>query len=62
VVFVTEGLVCRGCHCVIRFGLHENRKPGSDEEEDDDEAWADMAKKREKKKSSWKMKRFGMCD
>lgn len=35
----------------------ENRKPGSDEEEDDDEAWADMAKKREKKKSSWKMKR-----
>jgi hypothetical protein len=35
----------------------ENRKPGSDDEEDDDEAWADMVKKREKKKSSWKMKR-----
>ncbi|KAJ6139424.1 hypothetical protein N7471_005910 [Penicillium samsonianum] len=35
----------------------ENRKPGSDDDEDDDEAWADMVKKREKKKSSWKMKR-----
>ncbi|KAK4861123.1 hypothetical protein LT330_004039 [Penicillium expansum] len=35
----------------------ENRKPGSEDEEDDDEAWADMVKKREKKKSSWKMKR-----
>ena len=31
-------------------------KPGSDDE-DDEEAWADMVKKREKKKSSWKMKR-----
>ncbi|KAG0161394.1 hypothetical protein PDIDSM_8928 [Penicillium digitatum] len=35
----------------------ENQKPGSEDEEDDDEAWADMVKKREKKKSSWKMKR-----
>ncbi|KGO77506.1 hypothetical protein PITC_037500 [Penicillium italicum] len=35
----------------------ENRKPSSEGEEDDDEAWADMVKKREKKKSSWKMKR-----
>lgn len=33
------------------------RKPGSDEEEDDDEAWADMMKKRDKKKSNWKLKR-----
>ncbi|CAI7652316.1 unnamed protein product [Penicillium glandicola] len=32
-------------------------KAGSEDEEDDDEAWADMVKKREKKKSSWKMKR-----
>ncbi|KAJ5817940.1 hypothetical protein N7447_007948 [Penicillium robsamsonii] len=31
-------------------------KAGSDDD-DDEEAWADMAKKREKKKSSWKMKR-----
>ncbi|KAJ5782809.1 hypothetical protein N7457_004583 [Penicillium paradoxum] len=33
------------------------RKAGSDDEEDDEEAWADMVKKRDKKKSSWKLKR-----
>ncbi|OQE07269.1 hypothetical protein PENVUL_c014G01612 [Penicillium vulpinum] len=34
-----------------------NGKSGSDDEENDDEAWADMVKKREKKKSNWKLKR-----
>lgn len=42
---------------VSRSNGLETQKPGSEDEEDDDEAWADMAKKREKKKSSWKMKR-----
>ncbi|KAI3135749.1 hypothetical protein CBS147326_4271 [Penicillium roqueforti] len=41
----------------VRPVSRENQKPGSEDEDDDDEAWADMAKKREKKKSSWKMKR-----
>lgn len=42
---------------VSRSNGLETQKPGPEDEEDDDEAWADMVKKREKKKSSWKMKR-----
>lgn len=35
-----------------------SRQPQSrSDDEDDDEAWADMAKKRDKKKSNWKLKR-----
>ncbi|KAJ5799969.1 uncharacterized protein N7518_002037 [Penicillium psychrosexuale] len=41
----------------VRPVSRENQQPGSEDEDDDDEAWADMVKKREKKKSSWKMKR-----
>ncbi|CAG8039547.1 unnamed protein product [Penicillium olsonii] len=39
-----------------RQGSGPGHKAGSDDE-DDDEAWADMMKKRDKKKSNWKMKR-----
>ncbi|KOS38022.1 hypothetical protein ACN38_g11166 [Penicillium nordicum] len=42
---------------VSRSNALETQKPNPEDEEDDDEAWADMVKKREKKKSSWKMKR-----
>ncbi|OGE48259.1 hypothetical protein PENARI_c030G01210 [Penicillium arizonense] len=42
---------------VSRNSPSGNRKAGSDEDDDDDEAWADMMKKRDKKKSSWKLKR-----
>ncbi|KAJ5617145.1 hypothetical protein N7537_002259 [Penicillium hordei] len=42
---------------VSRSNDLENKKPAPEDEEDDDEAWADMVKKREKKKSNWKMKR-----
>jgi hypothetical protein len=42
---------------VSRTSPSGNGKAGSDEDEDDDEAWADMMKKRDKKKSSWKLKR-----
>ncbi|KAJ5458258.1 hypothetical protein N7475_009646 [Penicillium sp. IBT 31633x] len=34
-----------------------SQKPGSDDEDNDEEAWADMMKKRDKKKSNWKLKR-----
>ncbi|KAJ5180448.1 hypothetical protein N7492_003658 [Penicillium capsulatum] len=38
-------------------GMGTRQPQARSDDEDDDEAWADMAKKREKKKSTWKSKR-----